>query len=71
MGKMRLKIKFIGFEEGDKSVEVEEGKTYSDLMLSLDINPETVIVLRDSLPVPLDERVEGGEITVMRVISGG
>ena len=71
MGKVRLKIKFIGFEEGDKSVEVEEGKTYSDLMLSLGINPETVIVLRDSLPVPLDEKVEDGEITVMRVISGG
>ena len=71
MGIVKLKIRFIGFEEGDKSVEVEEGKTYSDLMLSLGINPETVIVLRNSTPLPLDEKVEGGEITVMRVISGG
>ncbi len=64
-------MKLVGFEEGDKIVEVEEGKTYADVMVELGINPETVIVIKDSTPVPLDERVEGGEVTVMRVISGG
>jgi len=71
MGRVKLKIKFIGFEEGDRVVDVEEGKTYSDLILDLGINPETVIVMRNSTPVPLDEKAESGEITVMRVISGG
>ncbi len=68
---MQLKLKLVGFEEGDRIVEVEEGKTYADVLAELGINPETVIVIRDSTPVPLDERVEGGEVTVMRVISGG
>ncbi len=68
---MELKIKFVGFEEKERVVEVEKGKSYADVMLDLGINPETVIVIRDSTPVPIDEKVEEGEITVMRVISGG
>ncbi len=68
---VKVRLKLVGFEEGDRIVEVEEGKTYSDLIAELGINPETVIVIRDSTPIPLDERVEEGEVTVMRVISGG
>jgi sulfur carrier protein len=71
MGKVRLKIKFIGFKEGDKTIDVVEGESYSHLMLRLGINPETVLVIKDSTPIPLDEKIEEGEITVMRVISGG
>ncbi len=67
---VRVKLKFVGFEEGDKELEVEN-KTYSELISDLGINPETVIVIRDSTPIPLDEKVKEGEVTIMRVISGG
>ncbi len=66
---VKVKLKFVGFEEGDRVVEAEG--TYAELLSKLGINPETVIVIKDSTPIPIDEKVEGGEVTVMRVISGG
>ncbi len=67
---MKLKIKFVGFDL--KEVEVDaNGQKYSDILESLGINPETVVVVKDNIPVPIDEVAEGGEVKVVRVISGG
>jgi sulfur carrier protein len=66
-----VKIFFIGFPEKEKSIEIPEGSTYIDLLNIFNINPETVIIVKDGSPVPLDDKVEKGEIRVMRVISGG
>jgi sulfur carrier protein len=52
-------------------VEILEGTTYSQLLEILEINPEMVVVIKDGLPLPMDERVEEGEIKIIRVISGG
>jgi sulfur carrier protein len=52
-------------------LEVEEGARYSEVLSSLGINPETVVIVKDNLPVPTDDVVEEGEVVVMRVISGG
>ncbi|WP_456327444.1 MoaD/ThiS family protein [Archaeoglobus sp.] len=69
---MKVKIKFLGgFDKNEEEVEIEKGKKYSDLLKSLGINPETVVVVKDGKPVPIDDFVEEGEIVVMRVISGG
>ncbi|ADB57106.1 MoaD/ThiS family protein [Archaeoglobus profundus] len=69
---MKVKIKFLGgFDKTEEEVEVEKGKRYSDLLKMLGINPETVVVVRNGKPVPVDDFVEEGEIVVMRVISGG
>ncbi len=69
---MKVKIKFLGgFDKNEEEVEIEKGKKYSDLLKSLGINPETVVVVKDGKPVPVDDFVEEGEIVVMRVISGG
>lgn len=70
----RLKLKFVGgfdFDFKEKVLEVEEGKRYSDVLRELGINPETVVIVKDGMPVPTDDFVEEGEVTVMRVISGG
>lgn len=67
---MKLKINFIGFDK--KAVEVDvNGEKYSEVLEKLGINPETVVIVRDGLPVPVDDVAEGGEIKVVRVISGG
>ena len=67
---MKLKINFIGFDK--KVVEVEvNGERYSEVLEKLGINPETVVVVKDGLPVPVDDVAEGGEVKVVRVISGG
>ncbi|MDK2795194.1 MAG: sulfur carrier protein [Archaeoglobaceae archaeon] len=68
---MKLKIIFIGFGKKEEELEVEKGKRYLEILEDLKINPETVVLLRGSTPVPVDEFAEEGEITVIKVISGG
>ncbi|KUJ93508.1 MAG: hypothetical protein XD40_1285 [Archaeoglobus fulgidus] len=67
---MKLKIKFVGFDQKEVEVEVN-GQRYSEILESLGINPETVVVVKDDIPVPVDDVAEGGEVKVVRVISGG
>jgi len=67
---MRLKIVFVGFDKKEEIVEVN-GQKYSEILESLGINPETVVVVKEGHPVPTDEVAEGGEVKVVRVISGG
>ncbi|MBO8183212.1 MAG: MoaD/ThiS family protein [Archaeoglobus sp.] len=69
---IRLKVRFIGgFDRDYEELSIDEGSTYVDLLNIFNINPETVIVLKDGKPVPIDDKVEKGEIKVLRVISGG
>ncbi len=68
----RIKLKFVGgFDIKEKELEVEEGTRYSEVLSSLGINPETVVLVKDNTPIPTDDFVEEGEVVVMRVISGG
>lgn len=68
---MKIKIKFIGFQKNEEIVEIEKNKKYVDLLNRVGINPETVVIVKDGLPIPVDDKVEEGEIKVIRVISGG
>lgn len=56
---------------GERPLEVEPGTTYGQVLARLGLSPETVVVLREGLPVPDDEPVAAGEIHVVRVVSGG
>ncbi|NHW88820.1 MAG: MoaD/ThiS family protein [Archaeoglobales archaeon] len=68
---MILKLKFIGFNRREEILEIKERKRYFEILEELKINPETVVLIRDSTPVPVDDFAEEGEVTVLRVISGG
>jgi len=73
--KLRLKI-VAGSEERNVDVEVPdtgaEADTYESLLARLGINPVEVIVLCNGRPVPEDEEVNGGgEIEIIRIVSGG
>jgi len=79
--KLRLKI-VAGSEERNVDVEVSdteagaegrgEADTYEALLARLGINPVEVIVLCNGRPVPEDEEVNGGgEIEIIRIVSGG
>ncbi|MCC6027492.1 MAG: hypothetical protein DSO01_04090 [Archaeoglobi archaeon] len=68
---MILKLKFIGFNRKEEILEIKERKRYFEILEELKINPETVVLIRDSTPVPVDDFAEEGEVTVLRVISGG
>uniref|UniRef100_A0A7J2TIG9 MoaD/ThiS family protein n=1 Tax=Archaeoglobus fulgidus TaxID=2234 RepID=A0A7J2TIG9_ARCFL len=68
---MILKLKFVGFKRKEEILELKEKKRYFEILEELKINPETVVLLRNSTPVPVDDFAEEGEIVVLRVISGG
>ncbi|MDY6930839.1 MAG: MoaD/ThiS family protein [Halobacteriota archaeon] len=68
---VRLSIDIVTNERRMQSVDLPDDSTYEDLLSELDINQETVIVLSDGLPVPLDAKVSQSDITVLRVVSGG
>lgn len=69
---MKLKFIFIGFGKKEEELEIEKSMRYSEILEKIfKINPETVILLRNSCPIPIDDFAEEGEIKVVRVISGG
>ncbi|MEM0329892.1 MAG: MoaD/ThiS family protein [Archaeoglobaceae archaeon] len=69
---MKIKFIFIGFGKRGETLEINEKKRYSEILEEiLKINPETVVLVKDSMPVPIDDFAEEGEVTVIRVISGG
>lgn len=67
--KIHLKILSGGVKEQD--MDVSSDSTYEELLLSLHINPEIVLVFRNGAPVPLDERVAGEKVEILRVVTGG
>jgi len=52
-------------------MELSENWTYEELLQSLHINPEIVIVFRNGMPVPLDEKLNSDEVQILRVVTGG
>ena len=55
----------------EKDIELRVGSNYYDLLATLKLNPETVVVFRDGQPVSFDASVSTGTIDVLRVVSGG
>lgn len=55
----------------EQTVEVAENATYEDLLNTLDINQETVLVLNEGCSVPLDGEVSFDELTILKVVTGG
>ena len=68
---MQVRIKILAGDILEKTIEVEEGSTYSDILAELAINPETVVVMVEGRPVPIDDVVDSGRIDILRIVSGG
>lgn len=68
---MKVTVKIFTGEVSSREVELTDGSTYLDLLSFLKVNPETVVVFKDGVPVAFDSAVEGPRIEVMRVVSGG
>jgi sulfur carrier protein len=64
-----LKVKIVGGKISERNIEINPKETYEDLLKLLGINPETVVILSDSSPVPIDDVICPGEIEVIRVVS--
>ncbi len=68
---MNIRIKILSGGIKEQTMEVSEGSTYEELLGSLQINPEIVIVFRKGIPVPLDERMTQDDVEILRVVTGG
>jgi len=68
---LQVRIKILAGDVLEKTIEVEEGSTYSDILAELGINPETVVVMVDGRPVPIDDVVDSGRIDILRIVSRG
>jgi sulfur carrier protein len=58
-------------EISEQTVEMAESATYEDLLATLDINQETVLVLNGGNAVPLDGAISSDRLTILRVVTGG
>ena len=68
---MQVRIKILAGGVLEKTIEVEEGSVYSDILAELGINHETVVVMVDGRPVPVDDIVDSSRIDILRIVSGG
>ncbi|MDO9516843.1 MAG: MoaD/ThiS family protein [Methanosarcinaceae archaeon] len=68
---IKVNIKVLAGGTSEQIIEVEENTTYECLLDDLEINQETVIVLKDGQAVPLDGTVTSSDITILKIVSGG
>ena len=55
-----------------KEVNLEEGSTVLDLLKKLKLKPDTIIVLNNNLPIPVDDVLKDKQkLTIIMVSSGG
>ena len=68
---MKIKIKLSRTNE-NKEIELQTGSTVNDVLKKINLKPDTVIVMSNDKPVPVDDKVEDGQdFTIMQVSSGG
>ena len=68
---IKVNVKVLAGGASEQTIEVDEDSTYECLLDDLEINQETVIVLKDGQAVPLDGTVTSSNITILKIVSGG
>jgi len=68
---VKIKIKLSRTNE-TKEIELQKGSTVNEVLKKINLKPDTIIVINNDKPVPVDEKVEDGqEFTIIQVSSGG
>lgn len=59
-------------EKNEKKIELQENSTALDMLKNLDLNPDVMLVIRNEVPIPVDEKLEDKDVLkIVRVVSGG
>ena len=68
-----MKVKIIMIPSNTtKEVKMKKGSTIFHLLQSLELKPDTVIVTRENIPVPIDDIISvDTELKIIQVASGG
>ncbi|MCD4703526.1 MAG: hypothetical protein K8R64_04415 [Methanosarcinaceae archaeon] len=64
-------LKIVPNVSEEQILKIPEGATYESLLNILDINEETVLVLKDGEAVPLDGTVVSSNLEILYIASGG
>lgn len=68
---MRIEVEFFP-QKREVSVELVDESTGFDLVRALNLAPDVHILVRDGVPIPIDEALhDGNRIRVIAVVSGG
>ena len=69
---MRIKVTLYP-EKNNSDLEIKsKNATVLDVLAKLNIKPDTVIVMRGSKPVPVDDNInDGDKLKIIKVASGG
>jgi sulfur carrier protein ThiS len=55
-----------------KEIKINKYSTVLTLLSKLNLKPDTVIVMRDDMPIPIDETLTNNqELSIIQVSSGG
>ena len=56
----------------NKEIKIPKGSTVTDLLEKMQLKPDTVIVLRENTPIPIDDILNNDQqLQVIQVASGG
>ena len=68
---VNIKVKLSRTKE-TKQLKIKEGSTIKDLLKTINLKPDTVIILNKETPIPIDDELKDKqEIIVINVSSGG
>lgn len=66
-----VRVRVLAGSVYERSLNIADESTYGEVLVQLELNPETVIVMVEGIPVPVDEVVSAGYLEVIRIVSGG
>ena len=68
---MKISVK-ISREKETKEIDLKDGSTVIDLLKKLNLKPDTLIVLNNDLPIPIDDVLKDKQnLSIVLVSSGG
>ena len=68
---MKISVK-LSREKDKKEIDLKEGSTVMDLLKKLSLKPDTLIVISNDKPIPVDEILRDKQnLSIVLVSSGG
>lgn len=68
---MKITVKLSRTKE-TKEIHLETESTVNDLLRKMNLKPDTLIVMSNNVPIPIDNALKDGqEVAIIQVSSGG
>ena len=68
---MKIKVKILP-KNSTQEIEITTGSKVLDLLKKIQLKPDSIIVLRDNTPIPVDDVLsENQKLSIIQVASGG